>query len=713
MEETPKTDGHKLINRHTAAGPTVQRETVKQDALYPDGEEDPTSQVEESMQGVPFDRSLWKATVESMLDPVTVCDANGKAVYMNSAYSRLVGFGIGHDVPPEQHALHYRLYTADGTLYESADLPLQRAALRDEEIRGAEVVHVASNGQRIYTVWNASPIHSASGAVVGAVAVGRDVTDQRRADETQALLAAIVESSDDAIIGKTLDGTVTSWNQGAQRLYGYSADEMVGKSIATIIPDEGIPEFKGIMAGLARGERIRHLETTRKRKDGSRVTVSLTISPILNREGQIVGASTVARDFTAQRQAQMAERFLGEASTALSESLEYEDTLDRAAKLAVPLLGDLCVVNVIEGQKIRQSTSSREGFVFGECLSGMERGSSGDPNGSHPIWQVMRTSSPRLLVIDPAPGQVSEGVLPETMVQSGARACLVVPLVIRGRPVGAISLISTNPSRKYTDADLRVAMQFASRVGIAIDNAQLYRDARNAVTARDEFLSIAAHELKTPMTSLRGFVQLAIRQMSRDGGMDPATAHQAMRVIDQQSRRLSSLISQLLDVTRLEAGRLSLERRIVDLSSMVESIVAAVGIANTEHVFTIDIQPGLLALVDPVRIEQVVSALLENAAKFSPLGTIVELTLSQASHDSVRLTVRDSGPGVPPELRPHIFTRFYHGHPNEHAGGMGLGLYMSREIVLLHGGTIDAEFPESGGSLFVVILPTSLGELAR
>ncbi|HEX9016913.1 MAG TPA: PAS domain S-box protein [Chloroflexota bacterium] len=665
-------------------------------------------QMEDSLRQIDFDRGLWRTTVDSMLDFVVLADAAGRPLYMNPAYTRVLGQSLSPDVPVEGQAAHYRLYHADGTLYESLDLPLQRAVLRDEEVRGAEVVHVTPAGEKLFTVWNASPLYSRDGSISGAVAVGRDVSEQRRWDESRARLAAIVSTSEDAIIGKDLDGIVTSWNRGAERLYGYDASEMVGRPISTIIPREAEHEFGEIMKQLRNGQRVNTYETVRRAKDGRMVRVSITVSPVLDSSGKVIGAATIARDVTARKRAEEGQRFMADVSASLSRSLDYRDTLHRVASLAVPALGDVCIVDAIENRRIgERATQGVRAAADKARRIDMSYALDSDP--SHPVWDVLRTGRAR--VLDLAPNGVTERPPTVTsLVEAGARSCLIVPIIIRERPAGAISLISLVEDRKWDSDAMRLAEEFAARAATALDNARLFRDAQEAVRARDQFLSIAAHELKTPMTSLRGFVQLAMRQMERDGALDPAQARQALLVIDQQSRKLSGLISQLLDVSRLEAGRLSLERRVVDLSGLVERTVAAAALANSEHTIESRLCPEVLALVDPLRIQQVVNGLIDNAAKFSPLGTQIEVTLTHLSSERVQFTVRDHGSGIPMEQRDRLFTRFYHGQPNEQGGGIGLGLYISREIVLLHGGSIEAVFPEDGGSRFVVTLPTGVPE---
>jgi len=262
--------------------------------------------------------------------------------------------------------------------------------------------------------------------------------------------------------------------------------------------------------------------------------------------------------------------------------------------------------------------------------------------------------------------------------------------------------------RRYGEADLALAEELAHRAALAIDNARLYREARTAVQTRDEFLSVAAHELKTPVTSLRGFAQLTLRRLARDGRVEPGPLGKALETVDRQSEKLTRLVSQLLDVSRIEAGKLALDRTSADLVAIIELLVANAGATTHRHTIVLEAPPSAPGLVDLVRFEQVVTNLLDNAIKYSPRGGEIRVQVDLPSPGTMRLAVCDHGIGISPEKRRHIFDRFYQAHSGSHRTnmtGMGLGLYVSRQIVELHGGEIHAEFPAEGGSRFVVTLP--------
>jgi signal transduction histidine kinase len=219
---------------------------------------------------------------------------------------------------------------------------------------------------------------------------------------------------------------------------------------------------------------------------------------------------------------------------------------------------------------------------------------------------------------------------------------------------------------------------------------------------RDEFLSVAAHELKTPLTSLRGFAQLLLRQAGESS--IPTRLRPALDAVDRQSAKLGLLVGQLLDVSRLEAGRLALDRQPTDLVPLVRGVVAAIGATSRRHDFQVRGLATAVAFADPLRFEQVVANVIDNAVKYSPKGGPVDVEITGGG-GRIRMVVTDDGLGVPPEHRPRIFDRYFQAHSARRLGGMGLGLYISRQIVDLHGGTIEASFPERGGTCVTITIP--------
>jgi signal transduction histidine kinase len=228
---------------------------------------------------------------------------------------------------------------------------------------------------------------------------------------------------------------------------------------------------------------------------------------------------------------------------------------------------------------------------------------------------------------------------------------------------------------------------------------------RRTLHSRDEFISVAAHELKTPVTSLHGFTQMLLRQFDKDTTPDFERLTRVLELMDQQSNRLMQLISQLMDVSRIETGQVMLERKLIDLVALAKEVTEAIQISTAEHTIRVLGAGVVMAQVDPLRMEQVLSNLVNNAVKYSPDGGLVELEVSETDPNTARLSVTDQGIGIALRHRSHIFERYYQAQDGDSSKGMGIGLYISRHFVELHGGQITLESPAEGGTRFVILLP--------
>ncbi len=407
--------------------------------------------------------------------------------------------------------------------------------------------------------------------------------------------------------------------------------------------------------------------------------------------------------------------FLAEASSLLAASLNYGDTLQSVAKMVVPRLADWCTVHVLDNkgwpQQVALAHADPARIEWAtEIGRKLEERYPYNPDEKQGMPQVLRSGQPELYADIPdellvATAQDTEQL--RLLREIGYSSVMIVPLAARGRVLGVMQFVTTSESgRHYDEGDLALAQELARRSALAVDNARLYQEAQEAIQLRNEFLSTAAHELKTPITSLRGYAQLINRQLVKGIMPDPQRIERAMQVIDLQSGKLAGLVGQLLDVGRLDAGKLSLSRQETNLNGLVEEAIGANRVNTTSnHVWEIHLPATpLIASVDPVRIEQVVNNLLGNAIKYSPDGGTILVELDRED-DTARLSVSDQGIGIEAEHRARIFERFYQAHPEEHRSGIGLGLYISRQIVELHGGSIQAEFPAEGGTRLVVRLP--------
>jgi signal transduction histidine kinase len=289
----------------------------------------------------------------------------------------------------------------------------------------------------------------------------------------------------------------------------------------------------------------------------------------------------------------------------------------------------------------------------------------------------------------------------------GFRSAMLVPLHIGERILGIIILATGESGRYYDAADLVLAEDLAQRAALAVENARLYEGAQNAIRVRDAFLSIAAHELKTPVTGIMGYAQLLQRRAEQGEGQHNARAAQ---VIVEQAKRLSKLVGSLLEVSRLETGQFTLDFRPLDLCVLVRRVADEVSMMfppGSPHVLTCECPEGAVIVEgDALRLEQVLQNLVQNAIKYSPQGGAINVQVEKHGDQAV-IAVSDRGLGIPRDAQANLFQRFYRAGNvrGDSISGMGIGLYVVREIVSRHDGTVEVESTEGVGSTFIVRLP--------
>jgi excisionase family DNA binding protein len=358
--------------------------------------------------------------------------------------------------------------------------------------------------------------------------------------------------------------------------------------------------------------------------------------------------------------------------------------------------------------------SGRRVRVFGEMVSLLvDAGLQQAALTLEALWNDLQQLHPFSLLCGYAIGQFSGEALGPVLVNACAQHAHVVPAEsysalpdadARSRQVAALQ-------QKAASLEVEVAerRRVQEQLQVALTAERAARDAaETALRARDEFLSIASHELRTPITVLGAQAQLSLRRLERTGQLEPERVVQALRTVGSQAHKLSRLVGQLLDVSRLDSGKLVLEFEPTDLVGLVDQVVGSSRSLTAMHTLSLTAPAALEGDFDALRLEQVFTNLIDNAIKYSPEGGLIEVTVRQPTPTSVTVVVRDQGLGIPVEKRGRIFERFFQAHDDAYASGMGLGLYVSRQIVELHRGQIRAEFPADGGTRVVVELPLSL-----
>jgi PAS domain S-box-containing protein len=680
----------------------LQEEAARQ-AAEVSAREARRAQLEERRQ-----REQLNVTLASIGDAVIVTDKAGVVTFLNPVAVALTAW------PPEEAAgqpLERVFHIVNEETRQAVESPVTKV-LREGMVVGLanHTILITRGGREIAIDDSGAPIRGEDGAIAGVVLVFRDVTEARRAVEARLQLAAIVESSDDAIIGQGLDGTITSWNQGAQRLYGYTPEEIVGRPLATLVPPDHPDELPEILERIKRGERIEHFETRRVRKDGGRLDVALTISPIKNAEGEIVGASKIARDITARKRHEAALRFLAEASKVLAELLDVPSTLQKVAGLAVPAFADWCAVGIAEPdgslRRVAVAHADASRVALAQELSRRYPARPTDPHGPAHVLATGRSEMMAEITDEILAAGARDGKHLRTLRELGFRSYISVPLAARGgRVLGVLTFLTAESGRRFGPDDLRVAEDLAQRAAIAVENARLYGELKEADRQKNDWIAMLAHELRNPLAPIRN--ALHIMKMP---GVNGGTVERARQMTERQVDHMVRLVDDLLDVSRIIRGRIELRKEPVELAVVVARAVETAqpifDARGQELITSVPAEPVRLE-GDPTRLAQVLSNLLNNAAKFSERPGRIWLTADRQGAEAV-LRVRDEGVGIRAELLPHVFEVFTQGDRSleRSQGGLGLGLTVVRKLVELHGGTVTAHSEGPGkGSEFVVRLP--------
>lgn len=642
------------------------------------------------------------------------CDRDGLITYFNPAAEKLWGRTPRLNDPGDRYCGSFRFYSADdGSPLAPADSGMARALRTGKGYNREEVIIERADGSRVTALAHANPVHDSSGNLQGAVSVLVDVSDRKRAEEVQAQLAAIVESSDDAIISKTLDGVIVSWNQSATRLYGYSVEEAIGAPIAMIVPADRREEEKLILERLRRGERVDHIETVRVDKAGRRLNVSLTVSPVRDSSGRIVGASKVARDITARREAdgailalrdqlalQLADlRRLHDMSSRLCTTLELQPILEEILRTAVAVEGtDMGLLSLWEPDAVCLQVGASLGFgaVFLSQISGVPAGV-----GACGLSFQER----RRVVVEDVESDPTVGPLRDAMSAAGIKSIHCTPLITRsGESVGVLSL-HFRWHHKPSDREMNVIDLCARQAVDFIENARLYAELRESDRRKDEFLATLAHELRNPLAPISNALQI----LSMSGNLTP-TVEGVRSIMERQVKHLVRLVDDLLEISRITRGKIDLRRELVPLGLIIESAVETSRplINEAKHQLTISLPAeSLVVHADPVRLAQVFSNLLNNAAKYTDDGGKIWLTVRRDGAEAI-VTVRDNGLGIPAEMQSRVFDIFSQvDHTRGRSqGGLGIGLSLAKRLVELHDATIDMHSAGRGrGTEFAVRLP--------
>jgi len=616
-------------------------------------------------------REVFRVTLRSIGDAVLTTDTEGRITYINEVAESLTGWS-------HEDALGQPLERVFQILNEVTRQPVENPATR--ALREGVVVGLANHTVLIKKDGNecpiddsAAPIRDEQGYVSGCVLIFRDVSAQRLIERDKAnqlltarLLASIVETSNDAIISKSLDGIIQSWNAGAERVFGFTAEEAVGRHISLVIPPERLAEEDQIIAKLRAGQRVEHFETERVRSDGQRIMVSLTISPIKDAAGNVTGASKIVRDVTARRRT---ERERQNFVTVVENSTDFIGMCDLQGLPFFINRAGLEMIGLDDLEEARHTPIQEfffpedQGMIMNEFFPAILANGHGEVEVR---FRHFKTGEPRWM----------------------AYKVLTLTNAANER-VGFATVSQDVTERKQLADDLR---------RLAADLAETDR-------RKNEFLATLAHELRNPLAPMSNMLEVV-----KQAGDDAEVLKQAHDTIERQLGQMVRLVDDLLDLNRITYDRLELRRSEVELSSVVQQAVEVARplIDAAGHDLIIDLPDEPVYLnADRARLAQVFGNLLNNSSKYTRPNGRISLSAKRID-DEVVLTVKDNGAGIPQDKLDRIFDMFMQVDltAERSQGGLGIGLTLVKRLVEMHAGSIEARSAGEGeGSEFIVRLP--------
>lgn len=589
-----------------------------------------------------------KAIFDHLDDAIITHDVDQLILNCNPAAERMFGY-------PAQDLFgkHINFLIPEALYAEQHDL-FQRL-LNGEKIVHFHTSRLTKTAEIFPVAITISPVKNKTGEIIGASHIIRNNSSEREAEEKQSILSAIVGNSEDAIISKTLNGYITSWNNGAEQIFGYKSEEIVGRHISILIPEDRMAEEEHILSSIRSGKKIEHFETFRKAKSGAMIPIALTVAPVKNKQGQIIGISKIARNILHKKLAE-------EKQAILAAIVENSD--------------DAIISKTLQG--VITSWNKGAERIFGH--------SEQEALGKHIS-----------LIIPP------ERIEEETAILTNIKAGITVEhfqtvRITKNGDTAAISL--TVSPVKDNNGNITGASKIARDISQELAAQAAIKELSQK---KDEFIAMASHELKTPLTSMSGYLQLLEKRATDP---DRFFVTKARNQLD----KLNALVNDLFDVTKIQSGKLQYYFEPVILQTLISEVIDPIKEANPNYHFELYDEENIIVDGDKMRLEQVISNLVTNAIKYSPEGSTITIN-TKRGQDQILVSVKDEGTGIDEESQQHIFSRFYRVQTAvKKIPGLGLGLYICKEIIERHEGRIWVESREGQGSLFTFSLPVKQSE---
>jgi PAS domain S-box-containing protein len=558
------------------------------------------------------------------------------------------------------------------------------------------------------------PLLNEAGEVYAVCGINLDITERMQAEaalrDSEERLRLALEAGHMGVWDWNLRTNAITWSDNLEPIHGYAPGTFGGtlEAFQNLIHPADRELVNQAVARALQEQSAYDIEFRNLWPDGSVHWMAGKGKTFLE-QGQPVRMVGIGMDITDRKRTEQDIRFLADASATLAGLVDYESTLQKVARLAVPTFADWCAVDMLDDKgALRRVAVAHVDPSRVELAHELHRRFPPDPTAPQGVWNIVRTGKAEIVAEirdELLTSSVKDPELLKIMRELGLRSYMGVPLRIRGKVLGVITFIAAESGRRYGPRDLSVAEDLANRAAVAIENARLYQEVREADRRKDEFLATLAHELRNPLAPIRN--ALHVLKMS---GITEGMLGQARDMAERQVHHLTRLVDDLLDVSRIMRGKIELRRERVDLGTIVtRAIETARPVIDAEgHELTVTLPPDPLWLeADLVRLSQVVANLLTNAARYTESKGHIWVTAGTEGQEAV-IRVRDTGIGIAPEMLPRIFDMFTQAGSigSRSQSGLGIGLTLVRSLVELHGGRVEAHSQGLGqGAEFIVRLP--------